>query len=611
MSTLTATPAAAVPPPVPQEEYKSVPPHVLRPSPTNPRKHFDQAKLNELAESIRSHGVLQPILVRPNEGIGKLAGTLYEIVAGERRWRGATIADVPAVPICIRHLTDLQVDEIQLIENGQREDVHPLEEASGFQRLIDIHGYTAADIAGKLGCGETYVHKRLRLAKLIDAARKAFLSGELKLEHVTLIAPLEPQQQKEALDLAFEDKYDHDSGKSFKVTVAAALLKARIQSRILMSLDAAPWKKDDATLLKGVPACSACKKRTGANFHLFEDMQPEKGAARDQCLDRKCFENKRVAFIDVACLTAKKAGEELVRVATDWCDNTTTKKLGIQVSEHNYQKVSAKKKCAGAERAIVVHGKDTGQIILICRDAKCKTHRPYGARSFSSTRSAKEFAAERKRKLDDKINAHYREQLWADTWAHMKEDGELDPPAVKLIGHYLIDRIGHDGRGPLMKVLKLEKPKAKAGVYMDTNAVALRKYFADLDNASQTMFLVALATAPAISNHFGGKALKDLEEIAADCGLAPASIKKAVAAPLLEKAKAAAAREKTQTKIDEKGALGKSARKAEAEIEKALAAKRSRSKPKAKAAGASVDDDEDIDPETGFSDPNDDDEAGY
>ena len=566
MSTHTATPTAA-PPPLLQEEYKSVAPHVLTPSPTNPRKHFDQAKLRELADSIRSHGVLQPILVRPNPGVGKLAGTLYEIVAGERRWRGATMADVAAVPICIRPLTDLQVDEIQLIENGQREDVHPLEEASGFQRLIDIHGYTAADIAAKLGCGETYVHKRLRLAKLIDAARKAFLAGELKLEHVTLIAPLEPQQQKEALELAYESDYDRESGKHFKCVVASALLKARIQSRILMSLDAAPWKRDDETLLKKAGACSSCTKRTGANPHLFADMQPDKGAVKDQCLDRECFEAKRRAFIDVACLTAKKEnGVELVRVATDWCDHATAKKLGVQATQFSYEKVSQKKKCEGMEKAIVVHGTDTGQVITICRDSKCKTHHPHGRSSCGSQRSPQELAAERKRKLDAKIDALYRQELWARTWEFMRTDGELDPPSVQLVAYYLIERIGHDGRGPLVKVLDLKPDKAAKKAngsfgYEDTNSKMLRKYFNGLDNAAQTMFIVALAAAPALGS-MHGSALKSLETLAADLGLAPASVKKEVAAPILEKAKKAAENAKKKAKAEAKAGSAKPKAKA-------------------------------------------------
>ena len=120
--------------------FQTLPLSLLHESTTNPRRTFDETKLIELADSIRTHGLIQPITVRPH-------GEGYEIVAGARRFRASLLAEVPEVPVCIKELDDRAALEVQIIENAQRADVHPYEEASGYKRLLDLPGYDVAAIA--------------------------------------------------------------------------------------------------------------------------------------------------------------------------------------------------------------------------------------------------------------------------------------------------------------------------------------------------------------------------------------------------------------------------------------------------------------------------------
>jgi ParB family chromosome partitioning protein len=147
----------------------------IQESKTNPRRQFDETRLAELADSIRLHGVLQPVLVRPLPG-GDAA--LYELVAGSRRYRASRLARMETIPASIRELTDTQCLELQLIENLQRADVHELDEARGYAALMQMQPetYTVETLAEKIGRSEKYVYARLRLTHLVEEVQQAFYS---------------------------------------------------------------------------------------------------------------------------------------------------------------------------------------------------------------------------------------------------------------------------------------------------------------------------------------------------------------------------------------------------------------------------------------------------
>jgi ParB family chromosome partitioning protein len=190
MSTAVATPANEV-----QSRAVSLVQDILlshiQESKTNPRRQFDETKLAELADNIRQHGVLQPVLVRP---MPHGEPETYELVAGARRFRASKLAKLGSIPASIRELTDTQCLELQLIENLQRANVHELDEARGYATLMQLQPetYTVETLAEKIGRSEKYVYARLRLMELIQEAQDAFYVGRLTVAHAFEIARLQP-----------------------------------------------------------------------------------------------------------------------------------------------------------------------------------------------------------------------------------------------------------------------------------------------------------------------------------------------------------------------------------------------------------------------------------
>ena len=174
----------------PQEEAgeRRVPIARLTANPRNPRRHFDDAELRELTQSIRQHGMVQPILVRP------LGGERFEIVAGERRWRAAEAAGLADVPVVVREISDRESLEIAIIENVQRSDLSAVEEANAYQMLIDEHGYTQSDLADVLGKSRSHVANTLRLLKLPESVLGMLTRGELSPGHArTAVSAEDPE----------------------------------------------------------------------------------------------------------------------------------------------------------------------------------------------------------------------------------------------------------------------------------------------------------------------------------------------------------------------------------------------------------------------------------
>lgn len=147
------------------------------PNKDQPRKTFDEGALQELADSIAQHGVLQPLLVRPLPSGG------YQLVAGERRWRASRIAGLKEVPVVIKELSDIETMEIAIIENLQREDLNPIEEAEGLQALIDRCGFTQEDVAVSVGKSRPAIANSLRLLKLPQEVRDMTRKGEISAGH--------------------------------------------------------------------------------------------------------------------------------------------------------------------------------------------------------------------------------------------------------------------------------------------------------------------------------------------------------------------------------------------------------------------------------------------
>lgn len=159
-----------------------------------PRKYFDEAALAELAESIRLHGIIQPLTVR------KLASGYYQIIAGERRWRAARLAGLREVPVVVVEADDRKAAELAMIENLQREDLNPMEEAAGFQVLIDTYHMTQEEAAAQVGKSRSAVANALRLLSLSAPVAKLVEEGKLSAGHARALVPLSPALQERAAE---------------------------------------------------------------------------------------------------------------------------------------------------------------------------------------------------------------------------------------------------------------------------------------------------------------------------------------------------------------------------------------------------------------------------
>ena len=161
---------------------------------SQPRKHFDEAALAELADSIRQHGIIQPLTVR------KLASGYYQIIAGERRWRAARMAGLQEVPVIVMEADDRKAAELAMIENLQREDLNPMEEAAGFQALMEQHHRTQEEAAQRVGKSRSAVANALRLLNLTPPVAKLVEENKLSAGHARALLPLSPALQEKAAE---------------------------------------------------------------------------------------------------------------------------------------------------------------------------------------------------------------------------------------------------------------------------------------------------------------------------------------------------------------------------------------------------------------------------
>ena len=304
-------------------------------SPTNPRKTFNPVKHEELTESVKQHGVLQPILVRPHPTKrGK-----YELIAGERRWRASKAAKVATIPAIVRELDDLQTLEVQVIENLQRDDLHPLEEAEGYEALMKKHGFTVDQLATKVGKSKAYIYARLKLCALSAEAREVFMQGTLDASTALLVARIPvPALQKKALNEIQTGGEWMDGNKRAPMSYRRAA--EHVRANDMLRLDQAPFDvkalyfaKDKANPIG--PACAECPKRTGNAPDLFGDV--ESGTV---CTDPECFGQKREAQGAKVVEEARAKGLEVLtgKEAKKVLPYHYSRPAGfVKLDDHNYQ----------------------------------------------------------------------------------------------------------------------------------------------------------------------------------------------------------------------------------------------------------------------------------
>src|SRR3984957_18676202 len=355
-------------------EYRNVCLSLLSESKTNPRRIFEDGALKELSESIRTQGVLSPLLVRP------LTENGFEIVAGARRYRAAQMAEAATIPVRIVNLNDAEALEAQLVENLIRADVHPMEEAQGFKALLDLEEptYSIEQIAAKTGESPAFVAARLKLVHLVPVAVEAFYRDEIGVGHALLLAKLPANQQEQALPACFREDWSGSSDRKAKrILLPVRNLQSWIEQNVLLLLKDAPFDKRDAHLAAIAGSCVDCPKRTGHNKLLFSDL-----GKQDACTDPTCYQSKVEAHV-AKTIAAKP---QLVQISTAYGqqkEGSTTlprnKYIEIRAEKPSSKEEARRpefKTCKFTSEAIVTEGNEKGELRKVCSNPACPIHHP-------------------------------------------------------------------------------------------------------------------------------------------------------------------------------------------------------------------------------------------
>ena len=501
--------------------YRDLPLVQLQESPTNPRRRYDAAALQELAVSIQSQGILAPLLVR------RLEPSQFEVIAGSRRFRAAKIAELLDVPVRIVEMTDAQVLEAQCVENLQREDVHPLEEANAFAAMLREH-YDVATIAAKIGKPAAFVVSRIQLTQLIAPIADAFLAEKLTIGHATLIAKLPAAHQPEAFTASYRSVWMTEG--QTQILLPVKELASWIESNILMELRTASFDRKDAELVPEAGSCHDCPKRTGANALLFPESQ------RDACLDRECFQAKINAHV-VRCM---EQNPKLIQITTSWNGHRN----GGPLSRNHYTEIVAAKsgkkakterspaqsKCPHVAEGLVVEGADRGRTLTICAEPTCPVHHA----ETQTARAAQQETRAEQRKQDQrrKEDLVARQRILSAILQKVSEPTKAD---LELIAREFFGNLSHEYRAVVAEEMR-PVGKGKQPSQKDA-ACAFEAKLRGTDQVGLNRLLLGMALLDATFNTFSSHGAERLEGVAKRYRVNTKTLRQAVRGELAEKLK--------------------------------------------------------------------------
>jgi ParB family chromosome partitioning protein len=405
---------------------------LIDPDLDQPRKFFDEQKIAELADSInadepggKKRGVIQPIIVRP------AAGGRYKIVVGERRWRAARLAGLLTIPVIVREMGDDEALDLQLAENADRDDLHPLETAAAYQRQLERPGMSLDKLSAKVARDKRTVRRWLSLNNLAPEARAAFAENKILLGHALELARLTAEQQPEALEACFN--YDAE-------LVTVTDLREWIEDELFLGLGDAPFDVIDAELVIHAGPCSLCPKRTGSQSALFDDIDD-----KDTCTDPACYESKTQAHIAARrAVVQANEGREPLRVTAEW----NAPEEGVLRRGQYTRAVPGE--CEHTQPAVLENRNEAGVAIHVCAAQGCETHQSHIG--YTSAETAEERHARQQKEAAEKRAETLREATRAQAFrALCKQEIRLDTPEVlSLIALRVWHSIG--GKGELMKL---------------------------------------------------------------------------------------------------------------------------------------------------------------
>lgn len=415
--------------------FGDIPLDCIRASKTNPRKIFDDGHLQDLANSIKTQGVAQPILVRPVEVIGDI--TYFEIVAGERRFRASRIAGTPTVPAIVRELSDRQAYEIQVLENLQRVDLHPLEEAEGFEVMMATYGDTADELAAKIGKSRAYIYASLKLCALIPEARAAFYAGSLTKSTALLVAriPVKAMQMTCVTEITT----------TYRGVLSTRSAAEHIERQYMLQLKKAEFKPSDADLVPAAGPCSACPKRTGNQPEIFVDVNA------DVCTDPICFKAKTTAHFTRLKQVATSKGQAVLSgtEARKVMPNSYSELKGyVKLDDKNYDDQDRRtyRQILGKNKSSVAllenpHSEGFIEVVSVTDIAPILDE--LGIRSSKKTSADEEASKAREKELaaKGKLEQAFRQQLF-EANHHASLMMNLVDPDLRLIAYQLFSRLG-------------------------------------------------------------------------------------------------------------------------------------------------------------------------
>ncbi len=399
----------------------------------NPRRIYPNGSAEDLKSSIGVNGIIDPLIVRP---IAPTAKGKFEIVCGHRRFDSANALKMKTAPCIVRDYDDDQARKVALIENIQRETLHPMDEAEFYATLLTSLG-ELDKVVSTVGKRRDHVLRRLKLIQLAPEIKKSFLGGKLNLDAVSLLARMPEKVQS----------------KIYKGNVRYGELSiGQINNSIqgfMLDLSKVPWKLDDAKLVPTAGDCLSCPKRTGSQPELFPEVK--KG---DACTDPECFQSKTTAIIDQLKKAATGKDEKFVELSSQYY--IPKKRAGLFINGQ-YQEVKSTK-CATTIKGLVVDGLDFGKWRNVCVDRNCKIHwgSSLGGRTDSQRQSAK---AERTRKEHDRR----LKQAISDRILDIAANAKHETPITKVIARAFLQRLEHETEKTLCKELGLEPTKSSYG----------------------------------------------------------------------------------------------------------------------------------------------------
>ena len=549
------TATQALPTPGAGPRLLHTPVHSIAPSLTNPRKTFDQAKLQELADSIKSSGVHQPVLLRPlpahrledthrEARANKRPAPEFELIAGERRWRACQLAGLAEIPAMVRPMTDTEALEAQVIENLQREDVTELEEAEGYEVLMRTGNINADQVGAKIGKSRSYVYARLKVLDLCQKAREALREGKIDFSKALLIARIPDEGlQLQALNYCAPSSHFHQP--SYRDCAH------HVQQNYMLKLSSAKFKITDATLLPKAGSCKECPKRTGANPDLFQDVD-----SADVCTDPKCYHAKEEAHSVALKKAALESGAHIIEgreakalMPNAWSsevkgylrlddknDSPTDKPLRKLIGKAMEQQ--------GIKPTLVANPHKDGELVAVITPDQAEVLLKAANQQEAAAKieqEAQREAESAKRQAAAEAKTAYEEQwrwdLLTTTWEQIRNGTHEAPSDAVLrdIATTMAKGLNQDRAKKLCKLLDLGKVAPVAGVL---------QYIADTDAPADALQLMVMFQDVEYRHWISAtEANTALLQVAQDFGVDPEKVKAQTKANLRAAAKAKADRE--------------------------------------------------------------------